>query len=227
VINQLHAKFHRPEMGWDPVPTEQAIRYSKYEWETVNDALLTELELWVGGFEGKRILDLGGGPGQYSLAFAMKGGVVTWRDVSRSYLNIAQERIKMASVSNKVKFSLGYLDEVSESEFEPFDLVFNRICWNYGFNDRSFAKIIYRMVRPGGFCYIDTENSRFQRDQLSMLTRFRTWLNDWLGIKIGHPYPPHGRLARIFVRYPVKRFVADYRSPLNDRLFFERQAVDQ
>lgn len=226
MINYVHARFYRPENGWDPVPPEHAVKYGAHEWQVVNDALLDELEQWIGGFQGKRILDLGGGPGQYSIAFAKRGGLVTWHDVSRIYRSMAQEKAKAFVVTDTIHFSLGYLDEAPKLLPDPYDLVFNRGCWNYGFSDRSFAEVVYRMVRPAGFGFVDTPLSGFNREQLSTPVRFRTWLNDNLAIKIGHPFPPHGRLARLFLRYPLKRLLVDYRSPWSDRIFVEKPAAE-
>lgn len=222
MINWLNAQFYRPEKGWDPVPPEHAVKYGAAEWQVVDETLLNELERWVGFFKGKRILDLGGGPGQYSVAFAKRGGEVTWHDVSRTYRDMAQEKAEEFAVADKISFSLGYLDEAHVLLQEPYDFVFNRICWYYGFSDNSFAKVIYQMVRPGGFCYIDTTHSGFRRDQLSSSASFRTWLNDYFVIKVGHPFPPHGRLARIFTRKPIEKLLVDYSSPFNDRLFFKK-----
>lgn len=227
MVNSLHARFHRPENGWDPVPPEHAVKYGAQQWQAYNAVLdvLDELEQWIGSFQGKRILDLGGGPGQYSIAFAKRDGQVTWHDVSQIYRNMAQEKAKAFAVADKIRFSLGYLDEAPRLLSDPYDLVFNRACWYYGFSDRSFAEVVYRMVRHGGYGYVDTRHSGFQREQLSVWPLFRTWLNDKLAIKIGHPCPPRGRLARLFLRYPLKRLVVDYRSPLNDRVFFEKPAA--
>ncbi len=40
MINRLHAQFHRPENGWDPVPSAYARNYAGNEWHGVNEALL-------------------------------------------------------------------------------------------------------------------------------------------------------------------------------------------
>jgi 2-polyprenyl-3-methyl-5-hydroxy-6-metoxy-1,4-benzoquinol methylase len=184
--------------------------------------LLDELDHWVGGLAGKRVLDLGGGPGQYSVAFAERGAIVTWHDISREYQNMAQRKAKEHGV--EIRFSLGYLDEAAERLPESFDLVFNRICWYYGFSDRTFADVLFALVRPGGVGYIDTNHSGCRRDQLSISARFRTWVNDIFSIKIGHPFPPHGRLARLFSQKPVESLLIDYSSPANDRLLFVKRA---
>jgi 2-polyprenyl-3-methyl-5-hydroxy-6-metoxy-1,4-benzoquinol methylase len=227
MLNKLHSKLHRPENGWDPVPSAHAVEYGAAVWQVVDPLMLDDIERWVGGFKGKRILDLGGGPGQYSVALAARGGKVTWHDVSTTYRKMAQEKAGHFGVSDSIEFSLGYMDEAPVLLTEPFDIVFNRICWNYGFGDLSFAKMVYGMVRPGGFAYIDTTHSGFMRDQMSVGARFRTWLNDLTTIKIGHPCPPRGRLARLFMKYPLSRYEVDYRLPFNDRIIFEKCASHQ
>jgi 2-polyprenyl-3-methyl-5-hydroxy-6-metoxy-1,4-benzoquinol methylase len=224
IVNRLHAKLHRPERGWDPVPKNYALDYANTEWKKVNNALLDQLEEWTGGLAGKRVIDLGAGPGHYSIALASRGAIVTWYDVSAHYRAIAEEMA--IEYGAKISFSLGYLDEARAQFAEPFDLVFNRICWNYGMGDESFSRIFFSLIRPGGVGYIDTNTSESRYARLSLLDRWRYWLNDCLGIKIGHPFPPRGRLASLFARKPIARMVVDYTSPSNDRIWIKRQATD-
>lgn len=221
MINRLHALLHRPERGWDPVPPDHASTYAEHQWSvSVREALLDELDVWVGGLAGKRVLDLGGGPGQYSVAFAKRGAQVTWQDISRTYLEFAQRKALENGVC--VEFSLCYMDEAPIILNAQFDLVFNWICWYYGFSDQGFAKALFALVKPGGVGYVDTTHSGWRRESLSHIARLRTWLNDGLAIKIGHPFPPHGRLARLFMRMPVEQMLIDYSTPTNDRITFRR-----
>lgn len=222
VINWLHAKLHRPEQGWDPVPAEHAREYGRLQWNGVDEAVLDRLDEWVGGLEGKQVLDLGGGPGQYTVALARRGARVTWFDVSRNYHDLAKAKAAEFQVADRVQFVLGYLDEAPQLLAEQYDLVFNRICWNYGQTDRSFADTVYRLVRPGGSGYVDTTNSIFNADRLSTSARFRTWLNDAASIKVGHPYPPRGRIAELLQRRPLARLLLDYSADYTDRVFFEK-----
>jgi 2-polyprenyl-3-methyl-5-hydroxy-6-metoxy-1,4-benzoquinol methylase len=175
----------------------------------------------MGGLEGKRVLDLGGGPGQYSVAFAKRGAITTWYDVSRIYHDFSKQKADENGVG--INFSIGYLDEAPEILNEQFDLVFNRICWNYGFCDFSFALKLYSLVSPGGVGYIDTTHSGWKRDTLPRGILFRTWLNDTTGVKIGHPHPPHGRLAKIFSQFPIEEISIDYKMETNDRITFRRK----
>ncbi len=220
MMNRLHALFHRPERGWDPVPCEYAREYAERVWQQFDYQLLDAVERWTDGFAGKEILDLGAGPGQFAVAFAQRGALVTWYDVSRNYLRIAQQKAKEAGVD--ITFVLGYMDEAPRLLHKQFDLVFNRVCFYYGWSDFSFAKVIYQLIRPGGYACIEANNSTFGWDRLSLTARFRTWLNATLGIKIGHPHPPRGRIPAAFLRYPIKQMLVEYPEPHLDRIFVQK-----
>jgi len=220
VINRLHAIFHRPERGWDPVPAQYAQRYAALEWQKVDEKLLDTLESRLSGLAGKDVLDLGGGAGQYAVAFALRGAKVTWYDVSRNYLHIAQWKAQEHSVA--IEFVLGYMDEAPKRLSKRFDLVFNRICFCYGWSDKSFVKVIYDLVKPGGCGYIEANNARFGWERLSIATRLRTWLNEYIGVKIGHPHPPPGRIGQLLLKHPLERILIEYDEPTVDRIFFRK-----
>jgi 2-polyprenyl-3-methyl-5-hydroxy-6-metoxy-1,4-benzoquinol methylase len=224
MFNRLHARWRRPEEGWDPVPNAHAQSYAEEEWGRSDISLLDDLEARIGGLAGKTVLDLGGGPGHYSVAMARRGAKVTWYDVSRNYLSIARKKAAQVGLDDRIEFSLGYLDEAPQHLRQRFDFVFNRICWYYAFSDRSFAAVLVNLVEPGGFGYVDTTHSGYRRSELAASTRLRTWLNDHVAIKIGHPYPPRGRLARLFLRHPIAQLHVDYGAPMNDRLLFQKAA---
>jgi hypothetical protein len=122
---------------------------------------------------------------------------------------------------------LGYLDDAVRLLERTYDLVFNRICWYYGRGDRSFADMVYRLVGPGGCGYVDTTNSLFNADRQSASVRMRTWLNAACSIKIGHPYPPRGRVATLLLRHPVERLLVDYSAASSDRVLFKKPGATQ
>lgn len=226
MINRLHSVFHRPERGWDPVPLDYAERYAQMEWAPMEKGdvpLIDHLTKQLGGFKGKRVLDLGGGPGQYSVAFAQQGAHVTWHDISYNYLRIAQGHVKRAKV--KLEFSIGYLEDAKLFLDRPFDLVFVRACWSYCMNDRAFARMVYSLIKPGGAGYIDAETSEFEKPK--GLRRLVYFLNRHLQWKVGHPFPPRGRVAILFQCYPIEHLTLDYSSPIRDKVFFikSRDAV--
>ncbi len=220
MINRVHAYIHRPEHGWDPVPAQYAQQYAQTVWQQMDEALVETLAERIGGMEGKEILDLGGGPGQFSVAFARRGALVTWLDVSRNYLRIAQQKAQEAGV--EITFVLGYMDEAPHILCKQFDLVFNRVCFYYGWSDASFVAVVYQLVRPGGYAYIEANNSCFGWDKLSAVAKLRTWLNAATGIKIGHPHPPRGRIPALFLRYPIQQMLVEYPEPHLDRIFVQK-----
>src|SRR5215831_12451425 len=154
-VNFLHHLVHRPGRGWDPVSPALARNYDAAIGASPSHSdtsLVERLCNLAGGLEGKHVLDLGGGPGQHSILFARYGALVTWHDVSRQYEMIARRRAEAARAN--VVFSLGYLEDAAKFGKGGFDLVFCNLCWYYCRSDRSFGRLIYDLVKPGGIGYI-------------------------------------------------------------------------
>jgi SAM-dependent methyltransferase len=216
MINQIHAWFFRPENDWDPVPAAHAEIYSAHEWSHVDESLVSEIDAWMGGLAGKRVIDLGGGPGHYSAALARRGAHVTWHDVSRRYRDLASSRTAGAGL--EVRYSLGYLEAAERFASEPFDLVFNRICWNYSMSDSRFAKLLYDLVKPGGYGYVDTD--LFRGNTGSLARKVQRLLYDSRIMKIGHPFPRRGVMQSHMRRLPIE--IVDKSTATNDRIFFRK-----
>lgn len=203
------------------MPLDHACTYADGAWRDFDELPLDTIEPWLGGFGGKEVLDLGGGPGQFSCAMARRGARVTWHDVSRNYLNIAKQR----AAGLPIRYSLGYLEEAQALGEARFDLVLNRICWYYSRGDRSFARLIWKLLRPGGIGYVDASNSTFRVASLSTSAQVRTLLNSVCYWKIGHPHPPHGRIAKLLLRLPIDRMLVDYSQPSSDRVMFVKSVL--
>lgn len=214
-MNRLHALLHRPERGWDPIRADYSLKYDDYVSQNFDANLIRLLDARLGGLAGKRVLDLGGGPGQYTVALARQGAVVTWYDVSRTYRRLAEERAKDADV--EIEFGFGYFEEARRLADRPFDLVFNRVCWNYSMADRPFARLLYDLVKPGGLIFIDAANETFSGARESKPVTY--WLNDKLWIKVGHPHPPRGRIAELLNRLPLLSLEVDYSAPDRDVVY--------
>jgi 2-polyprenyl-3-methyl-5-hydroxy-6-metoxy-1,4-benzoquinol methylase len=220
-INLLHSLVHRVEQGWDPISHEYADKYAEAAWHEERVALIERLEFFAGGFKGKRVLDLGGGPGQYSALMAQRGARVTWHDVSREYERVARVHAQAAGVS--IDFSLGYLEEAAKFEPQSFDIIFCRLCWSYCRSDRRFARLLYTLLRPRGVGYIECNTPEFARPR--RLRKLSYWLNEHLWWKIGHPLPPHGRITKLVQKYPFETMIVDYSSELSDVLLFVKGTV--
>jgi 2-polyprenyl-3-methyl-5-hydroxy-6-metoxy-1,4-benzoquinol methylase len=218
LINRLHSITHRPEKGWDPIPADYARSYSDLVSRQFDTELIPSLSRKLGGLAGRRVLDLGGGPGHYTVAFAQEGARVTWFDISRAYQAIAADRASAAGV--QISFVLGYFEQADQLAGPPFDLVFNHLCWYYAMSDRGFARLIFNLVQPSGSGYIETPNSRYADDARSR--PFVYWLNERFWIKIGHPFPPPGRVGSLMNRRDLRFFEVNYSSPDKDIVFFTR-----
>ncbi len=223
MINLLHALLHRPGGAWDPVPGDHADNYAERAWRDLKPSLVDEFEERLGKLRGRRVLDLGGGPGQYSIEFARRGAHVVWHDVSRRYKEMTQRRAAEAGV--KLHYSIGYLEDARKFLSEPFDLVFCRLCWNYCRGDRPFAGLIYRLTRPGGAAYVEVNTETFGAPR--GLRRLIYLFNRYLGWKIGHPYPPAGRVSRLLLRFPVSHAIVEHPSPLVEKIFLVRKEAPE
>jgi 2-polyprenyl-3-methyl-5-hydroxy-6-metoxy-1,4-benzoquinol methylase len=218
MLNRLHATLHRPERGWDPVPSDHARAYAESEWERIDYQLVSRLEERIGGFSGKQVLDLGGGPGHYSVAFAQRGARVTWHDVSSVYRRIALDHSHGSNL--EIRFSLGYLEEAANLPAASFDLVFCRFCWYYCMDDARFARLISSLVRPRGAGYVES----LTVSSTTPLRKLAYLLNSRCGVKVGHPHPPHGRIAGLLRRSPLEHLALDYDTDGIDRVFWVRRS---
>jgi 2-polyprenyl-3-methyl-5-hydroxy-6-metoxy-1,4-benzoquinol methylase len=112
MINYIASVLQRPGRGWDPVGPEHARDNAEIEWAHPTSPVLDHIENRIGGLERKRVLDLGGGPAQYSIGFAQRRAIVTRHDVSRAYRDIAEHKARDHGVN--ITFSLGYLEAAAK-----------------------------------------------------------------------------------------------------------------
>ncbi|MGM9476258.1 class I SAM-dependent methyltransferase [Pedobacter sp. GSP4] len=198
--------FQKPAKGFDPVPKGFAEKYADNEYKKVDSKVLDAIKTQLTDFEDKTVLDLGAGPGQYSIEFAKRGAKVTWHDISRNYLKIARDRAETENVA--LDYSLGYLEEAHGQ----FDVLFNRICWYYCINDYLFAKRIYNLVKDNGYGFIVVNNEKFLKQELAkeaglkkLIIKMSYWLNENFNIKLTHVHPSHQKLSRIFAGLSFQR----------------------
>jgi 2-polyprenyl-3-methyl-5-hydroxy-6-metoxy-1,4-benzoquinol methylase len=214
MINYLHGILHRPEGGWDPVPKEYAHSYGEKEWGIVNEREVEFLAERLGGLEGKRILDLGGGAGQYSISFAKRGAQVVWHDISGNYREIVLA--KAAENGVEVECSLGYMEAARKFEPASFDAIFCRLCWYYCREDRPFARLIHGLLKAGGIAYLNVPvRSRSPRGAIAHL---QASLYDGFGVKIGHPFPLPGRVPALLAALAPRAMEVDFSSGKNEKI---------
>jgi SAM-dependent methyltransferase len=220
MINKLHSLVRRVESGWDPISIKYALSYSS-RLGVVDARVVTVVENWLGGFDNRSVLDLGGGPGHYAVEFARRGARVTWHDPSRNYARIVQERAALAGV--EIECSLGYLEAACKFKRNPFSLVFCRRSWCYCIDERKFAGLLYNLVAPGGVVYIECDTPEASTPTGWTYLRSIAYLR--LGVRIGHPFPKHGRIARLMQRYPIQEMWLDYRDATLDIVVLRKSNV--
>jgi len=214
MINQLHRLLHDPAKGWDPVPGEWAELYAQKEWAEYDPQIISLISRYCGNLAGLQVLDLGGGPGQFSVNFAKLGACVTWFDISQHYRAITERHATESRV--QLEYQMGYFEDLAKLPRDHFDLIFNRVCWYYCINDAHFARLIVQRLKQGGLVYIDAlvgfeAGSSTQR-------RLRHLLNCSLGYKIGHIRPPRGRIEQLFRSLGGEILYSDYTIEEHDLL---------
>jgi 2-polyprenyl-3-methyl-5-hydroxy-6-metoxy-1,4-benzoquinol methylase len=81
--------------------------------------------------EGKRILDVGCGPGRYCVAFALRGADrVTGLDIAPAMLDLAAEHARRAGVADRCEFRLGRFPESEAGSSDTYD-----VCTAMGYFD--------------------------------------------------------------------------------------------
>lgn len=214
MINWLQSRLYRPEQGWDPVDPAWADYYAQYEWENINAALLDLIETRLGGLQGKRVLDIGAGPGQYAISLAERGASAVWYDISQRYQQIAQQQAAQRGV--QLAWHLGYLEDVSQQlADQQFDFIFNRGCWFYARNDARLARLLWERLAAGGLMYVFAPNTH-SLQTVPLQAKLRTWLNAHTGFKIGHPMLPPRQMLNVLNTVPWQRIEADFSDARND-----------
>ena len=184
MINFLLSLIQNPQKGFDPVPAKHVDQYFEeaYNGKRFNEKITTKLKEFT-IFKGKKILDLGAGPGQYTKYFVDQGAETHYHDISKGYLQLFKEKFP----DLKFTSSLDYLDHFQGK----YDLIFNNVCFNYCMDDSKFVKKVAQGLHPNGIYFGVLGNENVFNKELSrnvFLLKTQFLLNDILGIKIGHPF---------------------------------------
>jgi SAM-dependent methyltransferase len=217
LVNWLHALLHDPSRGWDPITPEYAAEYGRIS--SVDPALVERFERALGGLHGREIADLGSGPGHYALEFARRGAKVTCVDVSRCYLESAAAKFRAAGL--EATSALGYMDHIHRITRGGFDGIFSNVSWYYCMNDFVFARRLAASLRPGGLAFVRASNAHAERK--GGARRLVYWANNVLALKVGHPHPPRGRIARAFERTGACDVSVDYSDADTDVVLARRR----
>lgn len=100
-----------------------------------------------------RILDAGGGQGQFSLPFAASGHSVVLCDISAQMLALAAEQVEVLGVQQQVRLVHGAIQSLPELLVteEPFDVVICHAVMEWLQEPQCLLPLLCQQVRPGGF----------------------------------------------------------------------------
>jgi SAM-dependent methyltransferase len=101
----------------------------------------------LGSVKGKRILEIGCGGGQNSIAFAKQGALATGLDISEEQLEFAKKLAQRDRV--KVEFLKGDMANMNGVGSDSFDVVFSACAICYAPIEKTF-KEVHRVLRKDG-----------------------------------------------------------------------------
>ena len=207
MFNYLRAKFQNPNKGFDPISKQYAVSYFEDTYRLAGriDKNLLDLLKSTTELNGKKVIDLGAGPGQYTLLLAKEGADVHYHDISHNFVKLAIE--KAAEEGYSFTHTIDYIDHISG----PYDIIFNRGAFNYCFDDKTFVDILYNQLNQGGiyFGILVNENQVFSTKKVPLFSKktllyIQFWLNDIFNIKLGHPFTSKRKIKKIFEASPFE-----------------------
>jgi len=106
-----------------------------------------ELRL-LGNVRGKKILEIGCGGGQCSVAFAKQGAVCTGIDISKEQLKFAENLAKKNKI--KVNFTKGDIQTLKGIKSGSFDIVFSAFALQYVPDLTKCFREVFRVLKKKG-----------------------------------------------------------------------------
>jgi ubiquinone/menaquinone biosynthesis C-methylase UbiE len=98
--------------------------------------------------KGKRVLDLGCGPGLNTYYLHKSGAIATGADISEESVKIANERF--AAIGIKDKCIIANAEDLKDFKDNSFDIVISLGVLHHTPNMKKAAKEVYRILKPGG-----------------------------------------------------------------------------
>ena len=103
---------------------------------------------WLGDVRGKRVLELGCGPGDYTVMLARRGAHVTALDLALSSLTITQHRAAANAAANRIAVAWMPAESLAFPD-HTFDLVVGFGLLHHA-DPATLAPEIRRVLKPGG-----------------------------------------------------------------------------
>jgi len=106
-----------------------------------------ELNL-LGNVKGKKILEIGCGGGQCSIAFAKNGAICTGIDISDKQINYAKNLAEKNKV--KINFLNGDFQNLKQFKSNSFDIVFSAYALQYSPDFKKVCQQVNRILKKDG-----------------------------------------------------------------------------
>jgi ubiquinone/menaquinone biosynthesis C-methylase UbiE len=108
---------------------------------------------------GQQVLDIGCGTGALTLRAARRGAKVKGIDINAQMLEIAEQRVKRAGLTESVELVEMGVAELDSEEAQRYDAVMSGLCLSELSDDelRYTLKQMGRVLRPGGLVLIADE----------------------------------------------------------------------
>jgi ubiquinone/menaquinone biosynthesis C-methylase UbiE len=160
-------KPHPGNPYFEPIGDTLGRAYLRYNFTKGSDQEVGFLLDLIGAGDGRRLLDVGCGPGRLAVPLARAGWSVTGIDISQRFLDIAAEEARAAGVA----MSLFQVDARQMPFDEEFDVVMSICQGGFGLMGKDDDFILKRMMesaRPGGRVVVSAFSAYFaareQRD---------------------------------------------------------------
>ena len=159
--------------------------------------VIDEIVDWIDAelqLDGKRICDLGCGPGLYSSRLAQRGAKVTGVDFSSTAIAYAKSQVE-TTVSTLDYLVADYLEDGLPAGFDIVTLIYHDYCALAPAERRALLRRVHSMLNPGGNLIMDVaaETAFHEKiEQLSMEERLMGgfWSDsDYVGIHRTWLYP--------------------------------------
>ncbi len=99
----------------------------------------------LGSIKGKKILEIGCGGGQCSIAFAKKGAKCTGIDISKEQIKYAEKLAEKEKVN--IKFICGSFQNLNKIKSNSYDIVFSAFALQYSPDLKKVFKEVKRVLK--------------------------------------------------------------------------------
>ncbi len=170
-----------------------------FVWRSGQERRLALIERYV-SLEGRRVLDLGCGLGEYVRAFARRGAHALGSDIAADRLSEARSRVASTGTAGVQSFLAAAGESLPFRDGSLDVIVLNEVIEHVA-DDRETLREIARVLRPGGTCVLYAPNRLYPFETHGIYLRGRYIFGNipfvnWLPTRLRDRLVPHARAYR-------------------------------